>query len=60
MLATIDDLVDDVVHHLQGALESDISIGSLDMYPFHSVFLPSDKKLLEAMAPWRSRSRSLE
>lgn len=45
-----DDLVGDVVRHVLGELEPDFSIGSLDMYPFQSVILPSDENLLEAMA----------
>lgn len=36
--ALIDDLVIDIVHHVLGTLEPNISIGSLDRYPFQSVF----------------------
>lgn len=50
MPKSTDDLVGDVVHHVLGALEPNFSIGSLDMYPFQSVFLPSDEKPLESMA----------
>ena len=50
MPTSTDDLVGDVVHHVLGALDPDFSFGSLDMYPFQSVVLPSDGNLLEAMA----------
>ncbi len=44
MIASTDDVVGDVVHHLVGELESNLSIGSFD--PFLSVFLPFDENLL--------------
>ena len=50
MPTTTDDLVGDVVRYVLGELETDFSTGSLDMYPFDNVVLPSDEKLLEAMA----------
>jgi len=45
------DLVGDMVNHLLGALESDLSIGSFD--PFQSVVLLFNENLLEAMVSWR-------
>ena len=50
MPTSTDDLVGDVVHHVLGALEPNFSFGSLEMYPFQSVFVPSDEKILEDMA----------
>ena len=50
MPTSIDDLVGNVVHHVLGALEPDFSFGSLDMYPFQNVVLPSDENLLEVIA----------
>ena len=50
MPSSTDDIVGDVVHHVLGELEPDFSFGSLDMYPFQRIFLPSDANLLEAMA----------
>lgn len=50
MPASTDDLVGDVVHHLLGELESDLSIRSFD--PFHSIVLPYGENLLEAMVSW--------
>jgi len=58
MPASTDDLAGDVVHHLLGALESDLSTRAFD--PFQSIFLPSDENLLEAMASWQSRNRFLK
>lgn len=49
------DIVCYMVHHLLGAMELDLSIGSLNMDSFQSILLPFDDKLLEAMAsygPW--------
>ena len=45
-------LVGDVLNHVPGALEPNISIRSLDMYPFQRVGLPSDENLLESMASY--------
>ena len=50
MPTSTDDLVCDVVHHVLGAVEPDFSFGSLDMYPFQSVVLPSDENHVESMA----------
>lgn len=50
MFVPTDDLVGDVMHHLLGEFESNLSIGSFDT--FQSVVLPSDENLLEAMASW--------
>ena len=50
MPTSTDDLVGDVVHHVLGALELDFSFGSLDMYSFQSILLPSNENLLESMA----------
>ena len=44
------DLVGDMVNHLLGTFKSDLFIGSLDMYPFQCIVLPSNRNLLEAMA----------
>ena len=52
MPTSTDDLVSDIVHHVLGALELDISIRSLDMYPFRRIVLPFDENLLEAMASY--------
>ena len=52
MPASTDDLVNYIVHHVLGALEPDISIKSLNMYPFQRIFLPFYENLLEAMAPY--------
>lgn len=46
-------LVGDIVHHLLGALDSDLSIGSFDMYLFQSVIIPSNQNLFESMVSWR-------
>ena len=54
------DLVGDVVHHVLGALQHDFSFGSLDMYPFQSVVLPSDENLLKDMASFQSVITCLE
>ena len=43
------DLVGDMVNHLIGELESNPSIGPFNIYPFQSVFLPSDENLLAYM-----------
>ena len=48
ILASTDDLVGDLVHHLQGELDSDISIGYFET--IQRIFFPSDEKLLETMA----------
>jgi len=52
MPASTDDLAGDVVHHLLGALESHLSIGSFET--FQRIILPSNENLLEAMASSRS------
>ena len=49
MPTSTNDLVGDVVCQVLGALEPEFSIGSLNMYSFHSVILPSNENLLEAM-----------
>jgi len=46
MPTSTDDLAGDVVHHVLGALKPNFSIGSLDMYSFQSVVLPSNENLL--------------
>jgi len=46
------DLVGDMVNHLFGALEPDISIRSLDMCPFQSVILPL---MRTSWKPWPPR-----
>ena len=51
MLASSNDLVGDVEHHLLGTLESYLSIESFET--FQRIFLPYDEKLLETMASWR-------
>ncbi len=52
MLVSTDDLVGDIVHHVLGALDPNISIRSIDMYPFKSVIHPFDENLLEAMTSY--------
>jgi len=54
MPASIDDPVGDVVYHVLGALAPNLSLESLDMYPFQSIVLPFDENLLESMASYRS------
>ena len=49
MPTSTNDLVGDVVHQVLGELKPNFSIGTMDMYPFQSVVLPSDENLLEAM-----------
>lgn len=52
MPSSTDDLVSDIVHHVVGALDLDLSIRYLDMYPFQSVVLPFDENLLESMTSY--------
>lgn len=47
MPAYTDDLVGDALHHALGALETDISIRSFDIYSLQNIVLPSDERFLE-------------
>lgn len=54
MPAPTNNLVGDVVLHSLGALESGISIGLIDIYPFHSIVIQYDENLLQDMVSHRS------
>jgi len=47
--ASANDHADGLVHHVLGALDSDLSLVHHDMYSFQSAFLPSHEDLLGAM-----------
>lgn len=52
MSTSTNDLLGGAVHDVLGALETSFSLGSLDIYPFQSVFLPFDENQLTLILNW--------